>query len=379
MMDVGVLFAASPLQAVLAPLVLACAAGGAFYGFRRGMFRATLLGFHALAATLLALGLWSPLAAWLELAEVPAAYTVPGGFLGGFVVAAVGLLLVINASVPVDAVQLPPRIDQIGGGLVGLVAGAVASGGLLLALSFAPLPSGSRPDFGRLALDTGGPLLATFTKSLGLDPVSRKVMLAGEPGTPFDPAVKPRPTAWSEPFVDANSSVTHEPDEPYLDTDSSNSFTPQLAAADTNANGKRDIGLLEHYRLGFWRSLTVLQAPVMTSKDSSFVEDGAAVGTIVYQAAATDVDPGDTITYSLKADAADDAALVEIDAATGAVTLKSPPDREKLKASSYSFSFTVVATDKAGLTAERPVSVRVDKRRDADAIRSPGLDAAPAP
>lgn len=363
------LVAAVPTQAILAPLVLLCAGGAGFYGFRQGMFRATLLGFHALVSIFFALGLWGPLAAWLRLAEVPEQYAVPGAFLGMLVVAAVGLLLAINASVPADSVRLAPRVDQIGGAIMGLVAGVIASGGVLLALSFAPLPPAYRPDFGRLAIDTGGPVLAAFTKSLGSDRAAREVVFGGEPGTRFDPAAKPRPVAWSEPFVDANASLVHDADEPYLDTDASDSFTPQLAADDKNGNGRRDIGLVEHYRLGHWRPLTVLQAPVMTSKDSGFVTDGDPAETVVYQATATDADSGDAPTFSLKPGQDDDAALVTIDPATGAVRLKSPPDREVRKA----YAFTVVVTDKAGLTAERPVVIHVAKKRDADAERSPGL------
>jgi len=367
------LLAASPVQAVLAPLVLLCVGAGGFYGFRRGMFRATLLGFHALASIFLALGLWGPVAAWLELAEVPVAFTSAGGFLGSLVLAAVGLLLAINAAVPADTVQLPPRLDQVGGAVVGLLAGAIASGGLLLALSFAPLPDAYRPDFARIALDTGRPLLAAFTGSLGYDAARREVAFTGEPGTALDPAVKPRPIAWSEPFIDANASLVRDADEPFLDTDSNGSFTPQLAAADKNGNGRRDVGLLEHYRLGYWRPLTMIQAPVITGKDSAFVDDGAPVETVVYQAAATDADQGDVLTYAVKSGDDDDADLVVIDPASGAVRLKSRPDREEQK----SYAFTVVVTDKAGLTASRPVVVHVTKRRDADADDSPGLTPRP--
>jgi uncharacterized membrane protein required for colicin V production len=362
------LLAASPIQMILAPLVLLCVGGAGFYGFRQGMFRAALLGFGGLASIFLALGLWGPLAAWLQLVEVPAAYTAPGAFLGSFAVAAVVLLLAINAAVPTDAVRLAPRIDQIGGAIVGLVSGFIASGGVLLALSFAPLPSAYRPDFGRLALDTGAPLLAAFTRSLGLDGPSRDVVYGGEPGAAFDPAVKPRPTTWSEPFVDANANAVRDAEEPFLDTDGNDAFTPELTANDINGNGRRDVGLLEHYRLGDWRPLTVIQAPLMTGKDSAYVTDGAPITEVVYQAAATDVDPGDVLTYSLKADQ-DDGGLLAIDAATGTVTLQSPSDRETKNL----YAFTVIVTDKAGLTAERQVTLHVTKPLKSDREPSPGL------
>ena len=361
------LFGASLLQPAVAPLVLVVAAAAAFYGFSRGVFRATLLGLLALGATLAALGAWSPVAAALELAEVPRSLATPGAFVGVFVAVAAGLALAA-ATVPTERLRLEPRIDRLGGAAVGLVAGIVAAGGLLIAASFLPLPAAYRINFGRLALDPGGPLVGVFARSLGLDPVATAVVLAGEPGTSLDPAVVPRPQAWSEPFLDRNASVTRDDDEPFLDTDANGGFTPELAAADTNGNGRRDVGLIEHYRLGTWLPLTTLQAPVMTSKDTAYVTDGAPEDTTVYQASATDADQGDALVYSLKPDQGDDGALVVIDPASGAVTLKSPPDRELRKV----YTFTVVVTDKAGLSAERPVTLYVTKKPKADREPSPG-------
>jgi VCBS repeat-containing protein len=64
-------------------------------------------------------------------------------------------------------------------------------------------------------------------------------------------------------------------------------------------------------------------APVITSSNAtSFAEN--ATGT-VYTAAATDVDAGSTLIYSISGT---DAALFNIDATTGAVTFKSPPNYE---------------------------------------------------
>jgi hypothetical protein len=83
----------------------------------------------------------------------------------------------------------------------------------------------------------------------------------------------------------------------------------------------------------------------------------------------TDANPGDTLTYSLKAEQDDDANLLVIDATTGAVTLKSPPDREARNL----YTFTVVVTDKAGLTANRAVTLHVTKPLKSDREPSPGL------
>jgi hypothetical protein len=94
----------------------------------------------------------------------------------------------------------------------------------------------------------GSRVLDVFSRCLGVDPKTREVLLRGEPGAPpaaGQPVTRP---AWSEPFVDANGSLARDDGEPFLDTDSNDAFTPEVAAADTNGNGRRDIGLLEHYR-----------------------------------------------------------------------------------------------------------------------------------
>lgn len=362
--------AATLLQPLGAPLVLGLMAALAFYGYRSGVFLATLAGLHALAAVVAALGLAGPVAAWLELADVPRHYALPGAFLGTLAVAAISIRIAIGAAVPPDVVKLPPRIDQFGGLIVGGLAGLVAAGGVLLALSIAPLPPAYRIDGSRLSFDMGSRVLDVFARCLGGDAKARDVLLRGEPGTAAAAGPVARP-AWSEPFVDADGSLTRGDDEAFVDTDANGAFTPELTAADVNGNGRRDIGLLEHYRIGHWLPLTVIQAPVATGKDSAYVTDGAPVEEVVYQAAATDADPGDTLTFSFKPDQDDDADLLVIDATTGVVTLKSPPHRETKNL----YAFTVVVSDKAGLTAERSVTLHVTKPLKSDREPSPGLTA----
>lgn len=361
--------ATTPLQPLGAPLVVALAAALAFYGFRQGLFSATLAGLHAVAATVAALGLVGPVGAWLELADVPRHYAVPGAFLGVLVTAAVGIRLAVGAAVPPEAVRLPPRIDKVGGLVVGGLAGLVAAGGVLLALSIAPLPPAWRLDGSRLSFDMGSRMLGVFSRCLGVDARAREVILRGEPGRPTaggQPVARP---AWSEPFVDANGNLARDEGEPFLDTDASQAFTPEVTAVDANGNGRRDVGLLEHYRLGHWLPLVVLQAPVLTSGETASVADGAPPDEVVYQATATDANQGDVLGYSIQSDRGDDASFVTIDPASGAVTLRSPPDREIRK----TYAFTVVVTDKGGLTAERPVTLFVTKKLRADRGPSPGL------
>lgn len=83
----------------------------------------------------------------------------------------------------------------------------------------------------------------------------------------------------------------------------------------------------------------------------SVAENSTAVGTF----AAADVDAGDVLTYTL---GGAQAALFNINSATGAVTFKAAPDFEGTPGPGP-FSFSVTATDKGGLSATGTVSVAV--------------------
>jgi hypothetical protein len=97
-------------------------------------------------------------------------------------------------------------------------------------------------------------------------------------------------------------------------------------------------------------------APTITSGASaSTINENSGAGQLVYTVTSTDsgdVSSGST-SYSLKAGA--DAALFNIDASTGAVTLIGNPDHE----TKPSYSFTVVATDAAGNASEKTVTLNI--------------------
>lgn len=85
----------------------------------------------------------------------------------------------------------------------------------------------------------------------------------------------------------------------------------------------------------------------------------------VFTAAATDVDAGTTLTYSLTGT---DAAAFAINATTGVVTFRASPDFE----TKATYSFNVVATDAAtnGLTATQAVTVNVTDVQEGPAFTS---------
>jgi hypothetical protein len=103
-------------------------------------------------------------------------------------------------------------------------------------------------------------------------------------------------------------------------------------------------------------------APVFTSSDTGTVAENAATSTAIYTAVTTDADgtaANKGVVYSLKA-ATGDAAMLNIDSTTGAVTLKASANFE----AKSSYSFTVVATN-GTLATEKAVTVAVSDVNEA--------------
>jgi hypothetical protein len=341
--------------AVVMPLV----AMGVF-GFRHGLFVATIAGLQVLAASVGAIAFAPPLAAWLEAAECPAAWSLVAAYVALFAGTLLATRLAVGAVVREDDVRFAPFIDWVGGSCLGAGAGFVLGGAILVGWSMAPLPESLRLEPDTVKLDAGSRLLRTFARCLLADTDSRRLLVAGE--RPGAGAAAGEATRASEPFVDDDGDGLRGDGERYLDDDGDGGFTRVLAIAEEplGAAGRRDVGLADRYRLAEWRRVAVLHPPLITSGSTAQVAEGAAVETIVYQAAARDADTGDTPTFSLASGRDDDAGAVAIDEAAGGVTLLEPADHERQK----KYVFTVVATDRAGLTAERRVTVTVKDVRD---------------
>ncbi|CAH2030771.1 Calx-beta domain-containing protein [Trichlorobacter ammonificans] len=105
------------------------------------------------------------------------------------------------------------------------------------------------------------------------------------------------------------------------------------------------------------------EPPVITSADRSVVPENAATATVVYTATASDPNEGDVVTYSL---GGPDADLFDIDAVTGAVTLKNSANYE----SKDTYLIIVVATDADGASGSSTVTIHVTDVNDAPTIDS---------
>ncbi len=100
-------------------------------------------------------------------------------------------------------------------------------------------------------------------------------------------------------------------------------------------------------------------APTITSGASASVAENAAISTVVYTATASDVDVGQTLSYSLTGT---DASLFDIHASTGVVTLKASANYEVK--SSYSFNVVVTDSGTGNLTDTKAVTVTVIDAND---------------
>ena len=299
------LLAASILQRFGDLIVGGCVLALVAFGVQNGLFLAVLAGMQVLLTLVVALAFADPLSALLTTFELPVVYTFPAAFGLLLVGTAVATRLAVGGYVPDEVVRFAPIIDKLGGALVGAVAGIILAGTLLIACSIAPLPDAFRIDGSTLGYDMGTRMLRTFARCVEPDDAKRAVLLDGEPGTvaeplpavappvldaldakadalaqqeqakgekprdndkqdkkgrkakaenppPPPPAPPPPPPLWSEPFADFNGNKQRDEGEPHLDTDGDKAFTARLVVNDPNANGKRDIGLLERYRLHVW-------------------------------------------------------------------------------------------------------------------------------
>lgn len=394
--EIPVLAEASSLQPFGTIIVLAIIAGMAAFGFQYGLFLAILAGLGAIATLLVTFGLGEAVASLLVAVEVPADYALPISIGVLAVGGALAVRFAIGGAVGEETLRFATLIDKIGGVLVGGLAGMIVAGGLLAVLSAMPIPGNYRIDGSQTKYDLGSRVLRTFARLVEPDQGKRQILLEGEP--PSD-SESDDASAVSELFIDTNGNglfdVEGEAAERHLDHDQDGRFSPQMWFVDGNKNGKRDIGLLERYRLGGWQKVRVIHHPKITSSNKAEPNAVLKDGQEVYKATATDLDPGDTITFSLRdpdipkpaeapppkppeagtadngeagteskeAAAASPAPVAQpssdelpfaIDPASGSVTVK---NADAFMRRAEPSRIMVVATDKAGNTDEKIVSI----------------------
>jgi hypothetical protein len=325
--------------------------GLAVFGWRMGLFMATLVGLQILVSVLAALTAAVLLVDSLRTMDMVQSLWVPVMIYGGtFVACLVGIRLAIGAFVPDMAVPLSPRVDVLGGAAIGAVSGWLLAGALLVGWSIGSAPGRWRFSPDVLAADPGAAVLGVFARCVERDPQTRSTMLYGEAAK----AGLEGPPYCSEPFLDTNGNGLFDIGEPFLDVNRDGAFTPIQSYADDNENGRRDLGLLECHRLGTWGGVTVWHAPRITSAERVELDKPPAAGDEIYQVTAVDADGVPGLLFGVRVDAGDGATpAIEIGSETGAVVLVRPPADPLTKA----VKFTVTVTDTTGLTDELPVKV----------------------
>ncbi|HYI64426.1 MAG TPA: M10 family metallopeptidase C-terminal domain-containing protein [Allosphingosinicella sp.] len=213
-----------------------------------------------------------------------------------------------------------------------------------------------------------------FTTALGASNVdfiadfvagSDRIRLGGEAGLPF--AALASGTLRAETFVIGAAAVNADDYLIY------NSGTGALLY---DVDGSGGAAAVQFATLSAGLSLTAADffvsgpgnaAPVVTSGGTVSIAENSPASAIVYQATASDAD-GDRITFSLSGA---DAALLTIDAVTGAVRLISPADYE----TKTSYAFNVIASD-SGSSTPRAVTLTITDVAD---VATPIINETTAP
>ena len=251
------------------------------YGFLHGIFRSVLVGMQALVSFIVTLTLIPSLTALLITIDIPPIYAFPVALVVLSAGTAFSIHLIIQKYVPDESIELLSIIDKVGGGFIGGVAGFIAAGGFLVAISILPLPKDFQLQASALRFDFGEPMLRTFARIIETESDKRDILLFGEQwtavrfdedqvpeypeqpvppeqdklpaGTTPPPFVPAPPNIWSEPFVDLNDNKQHDDAEAYLDIVKDGQFTTNALIAPRDDNDlNRFVGLLERYNTNHW-------------------------------------------------------------------------------------------------------------------------------
>jgi len=355
------LMAWAVVEAGVWAFTLVVAAVLAYLGLKAGLFLATVSVLAVVTAFCGALGLAPDVAAYFSSLQWMPALVLP---LAYFLILTV-ILLTVKAAVALcireDDAWLSPRVDRLGGGLMGAFAGWLASGALLVGWSMIELPSGVRPPTPSLTHDAGSWMLKMFARLCESKPERRERLLYGD-------SVREQGEAGgnvllaTEPFDDVDLDGRRGEQEPFIDHDTDGTFTiRQPVAGDTNAkNDTRDVGLLDRYWLSAWRRMRVLHPPLISSVTLDVTSQVAEKGELVYPATVKDPDPGheSQLKYSLKAGKDDDSELLTIDMATGVVKFREDRGVD-INPNLREVHFTLIVEDPSGLTDEKDLEVKL--------------------
>lgn len=152
--------------------------GMGLFGWQHGGFLALLAGMQVFIAFLAALACAGLVAPLLVRMECPESLAFAVAFMAVLAVVLLLTRLAIGSGVREEAMRLPPVMDQVVGPLLGLFAGAMIAGTILVAWSMSPLPEWLHVDGPRLRLDMGSPLLRTAARCFEEDRLEESLLAA---------------------------------------------------------------------------------------------------------------------------------------------------------------------------------------------------------
>lgn len=350
-------------------LVFVAIVGCGLYGWGKGLFRATILGFSMLGSFVGALATAELTASLLTTLEVSDNHASWIAYLGTLALLLYASLAAADAFASGEMWFSDGFFSRTVASAIGCVAGFICAGSLLIGWSMIPLPKQARFECEQLTLDAGQYAIGFFGKCVERDPERLKILLGG-----CEEQVE-GVRCCSEPFVDHNQNCMRDDDEPFIDCDGNGSFTLTMNCGRSRSKTDPSVeqpfvgwkyGLLDYYRLGSWETPACLHAPRLTSLPATKCEAADMLAGVLYQANAEDVDGCDQQQLKFEITPKDsEVAGIIIDGKTGTVTLAE--DEIELRRPEY--RFTISVEDSAGLTDELPVLVKV--RYPDDAHRPP--------
>jgi hypothetical protein len=330
----------------------------AVFGFRHGVFQAVVAVLAILTGLFAGLACAPSLEMRLGWVGVSPGIALPAAYLLVFFLTVGAAWAAVWYGIEEEDVRPEPRFDHFGGAAVGFGAGVLLGGALLVGWSMCELPqewrTPSRPDnWG----NSGAWCLYAFSNWLHSDAERASFVLLGDKvfgAEAAQPKAAPaKLLRASEPFNDTDGDWKRSENERFLDYDGDEKWTVDVKV-DDHSSGKvdvRDPGLIDRFWLSAWRTLRVLHHPRITSQTYNPLQVVARSGEEIYQVTAIDSDDDDTLQFSLSPGA--DAALLRIDPAKGNVRFHD----EAVDSSLKKVTFTVVVTDRSGLTDEREVVI----------------------
>jgi hypothetical protein len=334
-------------------IVLAALVGMVAFSWRQGLFVATVVALGCLAALIGALAGAASVSRYLLDLEVPESLAPVTAYSLGLC----GLLLALRGAcgrwLPEQAAWMGGLASRLAACWVGGVAGAILAAAALIGWTMLPLPASLALRPGELFWDPGPWALKVFARCAEFDRGRRDAMLGT---TDSRGGGGGGGLAHSEPFFDENRNCVRDPDERFLDGNGDGQFTMLREAAGTTAGQPAwRPGLLDHYRLAAWRQVMAFHAPRISSEDVVSM-DVASLTDGIYRATVVDPDICDATTFALEADAVEGGdPRLTIDPQAGVVTLT----ESEIAAPRRKYTFTVTATDKAGLSDARQVTVTI--------------------